>query len=53
MALLISRVTSETFSRISSGIFFKTVITSVDFVPATMATRDPLPPFAFLLVTIV
>jgi hypothetical protein len=37
----------------SMGIFFKTAITSVDFVPETMATSDPLPPLAFLLVTTV
>ena len=47
----ISRVTSKTFSLMSMGIFFKTVITSDALVPAAMATNDPFPPFAFLLVT--
>jgi len=53
IAFDISRVTSSTFSLMFMGIFFKTAITSDAFVPAIMATNEPLPPFAFLLVTTV
>jgi hypothetical protein len=53
MAFDISRVTSETVLLFSMGIFFKVAIISEDFVPVSTATRDPLPPLAFLLVIMV
>jgi hypothetical protein len=49
----ISRVASETAFLYFWGILDNTETTSEDLIPETVATRDPLPPCAFLLVTIV